>query len=211
MLYKFHASFVAEAETFYGFSYPKLKALLGLTFSLYRGLFFYAPFLLFYFFYLIKSLKMFSAKAIAKKILQSYSGLATLSVLIVLSSEKGWWGGWAYGPRYLLLVAVLLTYKGVIYLSSVQFSKSIFYGVTIFGLLCTLSAKITVLYSIPTEVMNPFTESVLPAIFHSDFNQNNVSSMGFGISPDIAAVLFNLLFILGIFFLHKMQKKPHAV
>ncbi len=211
MLYKFHTSFVTEAETLYGFSYPKLKALWGLTFSLYRGLFFYAPFLLFYFFYLINKWIKYSPKMIAKKILQSYSGLATLSLLIVLSSETGWWGGWAYGPRYLLLIAVLLTYKGVIYLSSIQFSKIAFLGVTIFGLICALSAKITVLYSIPTDRMNPFTEIIWPAIIHSDFNPNNLLTMLLGIAPVIGAALFVLLFILGVIFLQRTdvkQKQP---
>lgn len=86
-----------------GVTYPKLSALWGITFSLYRGLFLINPFLLFaipgYFY-------MFREPRWRKEFWVSVS--AVLLFLLFNSSYYMWWGGWANGPRHLIPVLPFL-------------------------------------------------------------------------------------------------------
>jgi hypothetical protein len=81
-----------------GVTYPKLSALWGITFSVYRGLFLLNPFLLlalpgFYF--------MYKQGAAIKK--EWGFCLAAFSVFLLFNaSYYMWWGGWSLGPRHLI-------------------------------------------------------------------------------------------------------------
>ncbi len=86
-----------------GVTYPKLSALWGITFSLYRGLFLINPFLLFalpgYFY-------MYHNPRWRKEFWVSLS--AVLFFLLFNSSYYMWWGGWANGPRHLIPILPFL-------------------------------------------------------------------------------------------------------
>lgn len=88
-----------------GVTYPKLKALYGITFSKFRGLFLINPFLTlsipgFFFFYKkIKDLK-----------LEFYLALTAVIIFFLFNSAYYmWWGGYALGPRHLIPILPFLT------------------------------------------------------------------------------------------------------
>ena len=75
---------------------PSLRALWGVTFSPYRGLFFMSPLLLLVFF------------CRARKAEAAVTAAIALYFLLFNSAFNGWFGGYAIGPRYLLPVIPLL-------------------------------------------------------------------------------------------------------
>ena len=200
MVYKFHH--FEQMNSSYGFAHPSASALWGITFSQYKGLFFYAPFLLFCLYYFIKELLQLRMINAAKQLL-NYPVIASVGIVLALSSYFSWWGGWVYGPRLVTFLAVLLSYKGIEFIRDKKIWVPLFYLLVLFGCLCAFSAKITVLYSIPSEIKYPFNETILPAIFHSNFNANNIATICFGLSPISAAVLWVFLFAAGAYVLNK--------
>jgi hypothetical protein len=205
MLYKFN--YDQRLFTDYGFSHPTLESLWGLTFSDFRGLFFYAPFILFILFYVLKKIRRFTVKEIVAIIFSNHLFIPSLVIILFISSYCGWWGGWSYGPRMLLFIAVLLLYEGIIFLSREKISDLFFWIVISFGMVSAFMAKATVLYSIPTEIKHPFSGMILPAFLAKNFNPNNLLTLFFGISPGLAFLLWCAIFIFSMIFLTITFKK----
>ncbi len=205
MLYKFN--YDQRLFTDYGFSHPTLESLWGLTFSDFRGLFFYAPFLLFILFYVVKRMRTLSLKEILLRIFLNHLFIPSIVIILFISSYCGWWGGWSYGPRMLIFVVVLLLYEGIIFLSKEKFSKIFFWIVVSFGMITAFMAKATILYSIPTEVKHPFSELLLPAFLSQNFNTNNLLTLWFGITPGVAFFLWVVIFVCSVLVLTKRFKK----
>ncbi|RYD76190.1 MAG: hypothetical protein EOP53_15160, partial [Sphingobacteriales bacterium] len=86
-------------KTNYGFSWPKPDAFWGLTFSLYRGIFVYAPILLPV---IILSVWKFSKLASFKAFILHAWYVPFFAYIILISGYFMWNGGWAYGPRHLI-------------------------------------------------------------------------------------------------------------
>jgi hypothetical protein len=191
MLYKFH-TFNQHSEQ-YGFTLPSWKAIWGLSFSLYRGVFFYAPFLLL--FIIPAGRKWISLKG--KFLFDNWLILPTVIYFLFISSFFAWWGGWTYGPRFLTGIVMLIIYDGVTYIAKNGLNKPLLYFVLIFGLLVSVLAKITIAYSAPTDVMNPLFELVVPAILSGDFNPNNVLTLFFNLQPKHSMMVFVSLFASG--------------
>lgn len=101
-------------EFFQGLTFPDFRVLFIILFSEYRGLFFYSPWLLLAFpgFSLMLKRKDFRLE-----------GMVCLTIFISYilfnSSFWGWHGGWAFGPRYLILsIPFLVIASGVLWLPS---------------------------------------------------------------------------------------------
>ena len=194
MLYKYHT--FQDLHTNYGFNLPTIESLWGLSFSNYKGLFFYVPFLVMVLFVVLKnnSLKSFSGH---------YLTWVSIIYFLVVSAYFGWWGGWTYGPRLLFPVAVLLLYEGILQVSKYEINKPLFWVLTVFGLAGAFLAKITVLYSIPTESINPFLQTIFPALANGQFNANNLATMVFGLNPLVAGILWVFIFVVSMVFLKR--------
>lgn len=198
MLYKYHTfQFLHEN---YGFRLPSLESIWGLTFSNFKGLFFYTPFLILFFFGMIKRTSW-------KKFSQHYLTWITLIFFLVIASYDVWWGGWCYGPRLLFPVAVLLVYEGIVQLSNQRFSKLFFWLLTGFGLAGAFLVKITVIYSIPSGSANPFFDTIFPNIRLGNFNPNNLMTMIFGMNPMMSGMIWLVLFLLSLIFLNRIFSK----
>ena len=172
-----------------GFSYPKRSALFGLTFSPYRGLLIYAPFLILCLVVLLKE------RAYGKiKWCKNYLLLITIGYLLLISSHKVWWGGWSFGPRQLMPIAVLLLFEGVIFISKRNIRNVLFwsFGIISFGFMWLI--KTTVVYSVPTEIKNPFKDYFFQSASKGPTNPNNILTMLFGIQPISAAFIWLALF-----------------
>lgn len=187
MLYKYHTfEFLHEN---YGFVLPSLKSIWGLTFSNYKGLFFYTPILLLSLFMIFKRITL-------KRFSRHYLSWISIVFFTFIASYNVWWGGWCYGPRLLFPIAVLLVYEGLVQLSKINFSKPVFWILTGFGIAGAFLAKITVVYSIPSESTNPFLDTIFPNLKLGNFNPNNLGSMILGINPQISGFLWLMLFFL---------------
>jgi len=203
MMYKFHT--FQDLHSNYGFSLPTIESLWGLSFSNYKGLFFYAPFLLLALFAVFRHNKI---SAIASH----YITWVSIAYFLVIAGYFGWWGGWTYGPRLLFPIVVLLLYEGILQVSKYKINKVLFWALTVFGLAGAFLAKITVLYSIPTESIHPFVQTIFPALANGGFNPNNLATMIFGMNPLVAGILWVILFVGGMVFLDRYEKgcKPRG-
>jgi hypothetical protein len=191
LLYKYHT--FDQHSNQYGFLLPGIQSVWGLSFSWYRGVFFFAPFLLLL-------LVPFWRSFIAMKyrfLFNNYLVLPAAIYFLFISSFFAWWGGWTYGPRFLTGVVILIMYEGIRYFSKHNFSKTVFYVILFIGLVCSLLAKITIAYSAPSEEMNPLFNLVIPAAFSGDFNPNNLLTIFFHVPPKYSMVSFLFLFLLG--------------
>jgi len=194
MLYKFHT--FQNLHSNYGFSLPTLESLWGLSFSNYKGLFFYVPFLLIALFVVLRNQSL-------KSIASHYLTWISIIYFLVVSGYFGWWGGWTYGPRLLFPIAILLLYEGILQVSKYEISKPVFWALTVFGLLGAFLAKLTVLYSIPTESLHPFVQTIFPAVASGSFNPNNLPTMLFGLGPLVSGLFWILLFIVSMVLLNR--------
>lgn len=194
MTYKSFATEGFDAiKTNYGFSFPMLKALYGLSFSDYRGLFIYLP--------ILAPLIFFSYK-------NKRNGMLFFSLVIffiVLSSFHFWHGGWAYGPRYLLPLSVILLYVFVKELVHQKTISKWLIGYLLCFCLLHFLGRITTGNSVPTLVEHPFIERVFPQLCSLDFNPNNILSIYFNTSPILAYVIWLLFFILLLYWSHRKE------
>ena len=94
-----HSTFFTQRGLLFGvLRLPRLDALIGITVSPVRGLFFISPFLLFAF---------FGFGRMAKRDVVAVAGITAI-FFAVIAGFNGWHGGWAFGPRYLLPVVPLM-------------------------------------------------------------------------------------------------------
>src|SRR5262245_28162499 len=110
MPYDFIAdSTFSEMRSGYGINLPQPEALWGLLFSTYRGMFFYAPAMIVVAFaYLLTK-----GPGVFREAVSTPLGILTVCYVLLISSYFMWWGGWAYGPRHLIPLAMLLFYEGI--------------------------------------------------------------------------------------------------
>jgi len=183
-LYKHHN--FSELDANYGFLFPGMESIWGLSFSTYRGVFFYAPFLLMGLYILYTRLRDGQFRVV----LSGYLVIPFILYYVFIASYFAWWGGWTYGPRLLLAMVLILIYEVIIYFSKKQIPKVMFLILSLAGLLVILPAKGTIAYSAPTGIFHPFYELVIRGIREGIFNPNNVLSMFFNVKPGIAFILF---------------------
>jgi hypothetical protein len=200
-LYKY-CEFEAQTHN-YGFSFPSIRSVWGLSFSWYRGMFFYVPFLIVFLFSIPGILK-------SKQLPESFKTYLLLPGLVYfafISSFFAWWGGWSFGPRLLIALAILLIYESLQFLDFHKIPKVLFWIVVLFGAIVSFMAKATIVYSAPSEIKNPFFKLVLPDFIEGKLHSNNLFNLLFGGSPMTAFVLFIVLFASSVFLLTKLQGK----
>ncbi len=199
-MYKHHN--FSELDTHYGFVLPGLEPFWGLTFSPYRGIFFFAPFLLVGLYILVRKLRTGQWPAL----LQSYLVIPFALYFLFIASYFAWWGGWTYGPRLLLGLILILLYRLSEYMSAHPVPRPVFLALASAGLVLTLPAKGTIAYSAPTGVMNPFLELVVQGMRTGVYNPNNILTLWAGVPPGSAFAVFLLLFAAGFTLLTLLYK-----
>jgi hypothetical protein len=213
MLNAYHASpAFQELHHNYGFSLPSLKSLWGLSFSGWMGLFNFAPVLYCIAFYIIFTL--IKRKKLFLAIETNCLALFGIIFFIIISSFFTWWGGWSYGPRYLIVLAVLLLYEGLLIISREKINPFLFYATALFGITGAWIAKATVVYMVPFPeydgFFNPFLHILLPDFFAGRFNANNALTALFDISPRTGVYSWLLLYIISLMGLSILYKKWFA-
>jgi hypothetical protein len=180
MLYKFHQ--FEELHDNYGFSFPSFESLGGLSFSSYRGLFFYAP--------AIIALFMFIPRFREQQFLRSYSGPVSILFFLVIAGYFGWHGGWTYGPRLLMPIAVLLIYEVVTRIEAKPWQEMTVLFLSVTGFFLAFLAKNTDVYSLPTEEQQPVRNILIPHFAEGEFNGNNMLTQLFDVSPQVGGWVF---------------------
>jgi len=194
-----------------GFGKPDPSALWGLLFPPARGVFFYAPLLIFMLWYYVR----FNTDAVSqffkygkKKFYLSWAGnyllTAVIVYLVLMSAYFMWTGGWSYGPRHLIPVVALALYEGALFLSRRRFSGIAFLVFSVAGLFCSWLAKSTKLYMIPDwpNYVKPVSQILVPDFMAGKFNANNIFTWMFGTPPGIANFIWMLLFVTSLALLH---------
>lgn len=153
----------------------QLDGLYILTVSNERGIFYYSPILTFGILGLVLAYK--------SKINNDLLSLLTSVILLNLTLYSMFndpWGGWAFGPRYLIPASALLSVTAAVSLS--RFNKNLVFNALFFGLLLysilvnTLGANTTALVPPKVEAQNLSTQ--IPHTYEYNFQlaQKNFSS-----------------------------------
>ena len=186
--YSHVASHVDNSGVF-GMSVPSLEALWGLLFSFYRGLFTHAPVAL------LCMAAFFMRPALRQPRTWPGHPLIIPAVLLILmmSSHSMWWGGWAFGPRHLSTLAVLILAGGLPLVPNTLWARWTSTVLCAWGLIYALAAKGTTGYSLPTQVHNPFTEMIWPGVLAKSFTSMQwTSPLGFSGAMGMALFLVAL-------------------
>lgn len=167
-----------HSQGFMSLTYPHLDALWGLTFSPYRGLFLLSPFLLlavpgFYFGMRRAGLRVETALCL----------WATVAFFLFTSSSAMWWGGFTFGPRYLIscLPFTALVVAMVVREADLKGWPGLNWWL---GIPVTISILIVLPASLvgrewPNEtVQNPLVDYLWPRLFSGNFALNPGMAIG---------------------------------
>lgn len=175
------------------------EALFGLTISPYRGLIPHMPLLV------LGLLTWFLTGRRSRLRVGLTVALPAVLTLLFVCSVGMWWGGWAFGPRHLSTVAVLLAYRTLPSIAAFPWSRVPMMVLGLLGLSYTFMAKSTVWYSLPTEIRRPFSEVILPALERSEFTICQWPVV-LGATPRVSTMLFLLCFGTALVLLNRAFK-----
>ena len=195
--YVSHASFAAMRHHL-GFGWPRPRALWGLLFSPFRGAFFYAPVLYLFAYRWLRGTR-------ARTWLRHPLPPLVAAYVVLIASYYMWWGGWSYGPRLLIPVAMPVFYEGIVLLASAKpaqrgtrgVSRPLFYVVTGLGLAFAVLAKATAGFMLPDALHDPIPGYLVPFVKLGWFDTGNLASW-LGAPAALGGVLWLVLAALGL-------------
>ncbi len=190
-----------EAQRPLGLAAPSVTALLALLFSTYRGLFIHAPVTALCMLIICSRLPDHRIKDLLLHPLL----LPVILLVLLISAHSMWWGGWAWGPRHLTTVAVLILAFGLPKIHPHGAMGIAFLVLAGVGLFIGLAAKSTIGLGAPSDVLHPITELVLPKILAQDFTVLQWPVV-LGLSPAIATFAFVFIFICTSILLYRMDR-----
>jgi hypothetical protein len=203
--YEAHDAF-AEMKSAYGMRIPSVTALLGLLFSPFRGLLFYAPALaVAAYAYLTARRRQLLSDAV------SPLGLLTVGYLALISSYFVWWGGWSYGPRHFIPLAMILFYEGIPLVARRRSLHAPLFWASVAGIAMVWMAKSTVLHIMPETYVNPIFQLALPKLLQGELRSDAVVTRLFAFHPIVAAPMWIVLFPACIKRLHAMARPPREL
>lgn len=179
---------------FMSLTIPHWDAIWGITFSTFRGLFFYSPILLMGFpgFFLW-------LKAGRNRTELMIVGLIIVSMFLFNASSIMWWGGFAVGPRYLLPALpfwILLFMFPIQHWGNKRWFKAVFLTLSIISFSAvwglTLAGQ-----SYPSDtIMNPLVEYAFPNWIKGNIARNVGTLVGLKGFISIAPLLFIIALLL---------------
>jgi len=180
-----------------GVGLPQLDALVGILFSLHRGIFSMSPLFLLS----IPGLVMMWRSGRGSLCL--LIGFTMIGYLVYVSGAEIWHGGWAFGPRLfvpalgLACVPVAFTVE---FLSRKAYGAPAVVGLSISGMLYYQISHL-VFQELPTHCTNPMVDVILPSIIRGVFSPNLFSKYldveGYlSIAPAVAVVVAVLVWMI---------------
>jgi hypothetical protein len=183
-----------------GLGMPTLEGLYGLLFSSFRGLFTHAPVTIIC---AVVAVAAMWRKGVKWTLFHPLV-LPSLLLVLMIAGHSMWWGGWAFGPRHLTAVAVLLILAVLPKLPDRPWADGALVYLTLWGLVVSLAAKTTAWYSLPTEVKHPFREMLLPYVLDRGFTTMQWP-VAVGFSPIMGTFLFAIALVLAL----RTMRQPH--
>jgi len=178
----------------YGFGTWQPEAFWGLTLSPYRGLLFYAPALI-----AVAALAIMERRRLLQRsMLKDPFVLPAIVLVLVFFTHATWWGGWAYGPRYLTVVPVLLLVRAMPSIACRPLLARATIALGAAGLICAVAARLTTGHGLPTGVLDPLTSMVLPLVRERAFHGAGWPVHA-GVSPTMGAFLFCVALVIAYF------------
>jgi hypothetical protein len=193
----------SEMRSSYGIRLPQLDAVWGLLFSTYRGMFFYAPALaVIAFAYLVTR-----RSKILREDLFTPLGILAVCYLGLISSYFIWWGGWSYGPRHLIPLAMLLFYEGIPMLARRGTFRGWLYCACACGIGMVWIAKSTALYLMPEQFSNPVFDLALPSFLQGQLRHDSILTLLFDVDPVVASWGWLVLFVVSAAALQRLYAR----
>jgi hypothetical protein len=194
-------AFAANYEamhTSYGFGTWQPDAFLGMLVTDYRGLLFYMPILVLGLWILPRNMR-------STELLRDPFVLPALLLVAAFLTHATWWGGWTYGPRYIMAPTLLLTVATLYRVKNGALERWSVLALSGFGMLCAFAAKNTIWYSFPTGVQHPLLAEVWPRIAKGEWTSMQWPVL-LGLSPGLATALFVAIFVAGLFALVRIDR-----
>jgi hypothetical protein len=170
-----------HSQGFMSLTYPHLDALWGLTFSPYRGIFLLSPFLLlaipgFYFGLRRAGLRWETALCL----------WATIAFFLFTASSAMWWGGFTFGPRYLISCLPFMALTVALLVREANFRG--WWGSSGWCWWLELPVALAILIVLPASlvgrewpsetVQNPLADYLWPRLFAGNFALNPGMALG---------------------------------
>jgi hypothetical protein len=193
----------SDMRSSYGISLPQLDAVWGLLFSTYRGMFFYAPALaIIAFAYLVTR-----RSKIVREDLFTPLGILAVCYIGLISSYFIWWGGWSYGPRHLIPLAMLLFYEGIPMLARTGRFRAWLYSASACGIGMVWIAKSTALYLMPEQFSNPVFDLALPSFLQGQLRHDSILTLLLHVDPLVGSYVWLVLFVISMAALHLLYAR----
>lgn len=189
-------------RTGYGFGTWQPDAFLGMLVTDYRGLLFYMPILVLGLWTLPRGMRF-------TEFLRDPFVLPSLLLVAAFLTHATWWGGWTYGPRYIMAPALLLAAAVLLRVKNGALERWSVIALSTFGILCAFAAKSTIWYSFPTGVQHPMISEVWPRLVKGEWTTMQWPVL-LGLPPGFATALFIAIFVAGIFVLVRIDRSTTA-
>lgn len=193
-------------RSWYGFRLPDFRSVLALIASPSRGLLFYAPTALF------TAVHMIGAAAHSDHPHPTVLKVAAVfGFLFLVGSYEMWEGGWAFGPRHLIPIIMVLIYEGAgmsQVLTGTRTSRWLVL-VAVLGGIQVFLAKSTAGYMIPPEFDVPQISVLWTRFLKGSLNPLSIPTLLLGIPKGLSHLAWLFLFAGGFWILaHSRRVKP---
>jgi hypothetical protein len=163
-----------HSSGFVSLTFPRLDALFGIFFGVFRGLFFYSPITLlavagFWFW--------FRSKKFRAELWATITSL--FSFALFNASSVMWWGGWGIGPRYLLPALPFAGLAIAFALHSSRAMTRIALPLALWSLVVTWSVTLAEQSFPPDNIFNPLFEYAVPNWANGNIARNLGTLFGF--------------------------------
>ena len=128
--------------------------------------------------------------------------LPAIISFFLISSYFSWWGGWCYGPRHLIAISIILSYEAIPYIIRKGYSKFVLFSILAVSVIITFATKITAQYALPSNIKNPFTQIISPALINKNYNNNNILSQVFNVNNITSSYFWGFLFLISVILLY---------
>ncbi|HEX5167411.1 MAG TPA: glycosyltransferase family 39 protein [Thermomicrobiales bacterium] len=196
--YEHSALWQQEHDTGYlSITYPHWDAIWGISFSPFRGLFFFAPVLL-----LALAGVWFALRDSRQRTLAIVALASFAAMFLFVGSSAMWWGGFAVGPRYLVPAVPMLAMPLGALIARINAAAPLprLAGLAGTGLLMSVSAALVLATTVarqnypPDTIRRTLTGYVWPALEDGDIARN----VAMAISLDGVVSLVPLLVVLAL-------------